>query len=394
MNLGHPPQVNLGHQSTINQLKGLQQNTLKVVNSNNNKKDIYEGENGKFYDKNGLLIGGCSKIPDNLKTYNNISQAKNIPSQSLPPKNFNLQAENPKNKPQDKSFNPICQTGKKNRKNNLTVAQQIDQIKTNSPPKKKLCLPNTKNYQNPQNFFNQKGFFPETNPNQQTQSNNTQIPTLQHWQQLNQNRHNQQLYQSHKQQQQQQKAQYFQDQQQGKIPSGKNAKDSQKRPSLPPSIKDGDWLCPNKGCSNINWAKRMQCHLCGTDRPNMTDDMIVRKKKERMPAMVSKLYKSTLWSCSNCQNIVKAEFHWCCICGQKRSEEADRNINQAQKHINNTNGYNAIQGQQVPGKSDSNKENNSQFMNLQFNEELVKDNNKNDMGNNGKVKPQVNQQSH
>ena len=29
----------------------------------------------------------------------------------------------------------------------------------------------------------------------------------------------------------------------------------------PPVIKEGDWLCPNTNCSNINWSKRTRCNL-------------------------------------------------------------------------------------------------------------------------------------
>ncbi|CAL9187166.1 unnamed protein product [Musa hybrid cultivar] len=30
---------------------------------------------------------------------------------------------------------------------------------------------------------------------------------------------------------------------------------------------DGDWMCPNTRCGNINWAKRTKCNICNTNKP-------------------------------------------------------------------------------------------------------------------------------
>ncbi|KAF9624011.1 hypothetical protein IFM89_007709 [Coptis chinensis] len=30
---------------------------------------------------------------------------------------------------------------------------------------------------------------------------------------------------------------------------------------------DGDWMCPNTRCGNINWAKRLKCNICNTNKP-------------------------------------------------------------------------------------------------------------------------------
>lgn len=45
--------------------------------------------------------------------------------------------------------------------------------------------------------------------------------------------------------------------------------------SKPPVIKEGDWLCPDPTCCNVNWAKRMYCNRCGIQRPNI--DLIKNK---------------------------------------------------------------------------------------------------------------------
>ena len=38
-------------------------------------------------------------------------------------------------------------------------------------------------------------------------------------------------------------------------------KKSNRGAARPPVIKEGDWLCPNQTCCNINWSKRSGCNL-------------------------------------------------------------------------------------------------------------------------------------
>jgi hypothetical protein len=39
--------------------------------------------------------------------------------------------------------------------------------------------------------------------------------------------------------------------------------------STPPVVVEGDWVCPNQTCNNVNWAKRIFCNRCETQRPNI-----------------------------------------------------------------------------------------------------------------------------
>lgn len=84
--------------------------------------------------------------------------------------------------------------------------------------------------------------------------------------------------------------------------------------SKPPTIKEGDWLCPDPTCCNINWAKRIYCNRCGIKRPNIDK---IRGKTY----MITKLHEDESWSCNHCQNINRASRARCSRCGEFRTEE-------------------------------------------------------------------------
>lgn len=107
------------------------------------------------------------------------------------------------------------------------------------------------------------------------------------------------------------------------IPS-KNGK--KRGPSRPPIIREGDWLCAENNCANINWAKRTGCHLCGAKRPH------VEAIKKR-PYMLTKLYEANTWSCPRCKNIIKCEHNYCCICGESRTQEIVDGIRAVQRTV-------------------------------------------------------------
>lgn len=42
------------------------------------------------------------------------------------------------------------------------------------------------------------------------------------------------------------------------------------------TYKEGDWKCPNKNCSNPNFAKRVICNLCGAKKPEIIEEPTIQ----------------------------------------------------------------------------------------------------------------------
>jgi len=82
------------------------------------------------------------------------------------------------------------------------------------------------------------------------------------------------------------------------------------RPSKrPPLTREGDWVCPNRLCANLNWAKRNNCNLCGQDK----------RQQEKQPRTAQNPENNTLRKiCRKCGAGMGREALFCGFCGEAR----------------------------------------------------------------------------
>ncbi|KAI6656745.1 Zinc finger Ran-binding domain-containing protein 2 [Oopsacas minuta] len=81
-------------------------------------------------------------------------------------------------------------------------------------------------------------------------------------------------------------------------------------------ISDGDWICSQEGCENINYARRTECHKCRYPRPKFAPKL--KKVGSEIGRHAAKksggLFSAEDWQCSMCSNINWARRSECNVC--------------------------------------------------------------------------------
>lgn len=79
---------------------------------------------------------------------------------------------------------------------------------------------------------------------------------------------------------------------------------------------DGDWLCPDAKCGNVNFAHRTECNRCGTDKGS-AGDKLKKGGVEIGKTMAEKskgLFSADDWQCKTCGNVNWARRNTCNMC--------------------------------------------------------------------------------
>ncbi|XP_069594376.1 zinc finger Ran-binding domain-containing protein 2 isoform X2 [Ranitomeya imitator] len=81
-------------------------------------------------------------------------------------------------------------------------------------------------------------------------------------------------------------------------------------------VSDGDWICPDKKCGNVNFARRTSCNRCG--REKTTDAKMMKAGGTEIGKTLAEksrgLFSANDWQCKTCGNVNWARRSECNMC--------------------------------------------------------------------------------
>merc|ERR1712168_231225 len=81
-------------------------------------------------------------------------------------------------------------------------------------------------------------------------------------------------------------------------------------------VSDGDWICPDKKCGNVNFARRTSCNRCG--REKTTEAKMVKAGGTEIGKTLAEksrgLFSANDWQCKTCGNVNWARRSECNMC--------------------------------------------------------------------------------
>lgn len=90
------------------------------------------------------------------------------------------------------------------------------------------------------------------------------------------------------------------------------------------NVNDGDWVCPDSQCANINFARRSSCNRCGKDRGECPKKKKLGQEIGKAAAEKSRgLFSADDWQCSKCGNVNWARRQQCNMCNAPKFGEIE-----------------------------------------------------------------------
>ncbi|KAL6430500.1 hypothetical protein ACFW04_007833 [Cataglyphis niger] len=90
------------------------------------------------------------------------------------------------------------------------------------------------------------------------------------------------------------------------------------------SVNEGDWICPDSQCANVNFARRNSCNRCGKDRSECPKKKKLGQEIGKAAAEKSRgLFSADDWQCSKCGNVNWARRQQCNMCNAPKFGEIE-----------------------------------------------------------------------
>lgn len=87
---------------------------------------------------------------------------------------------------------------------------------------------------------------------------------------------------------------------------------------------EGDWVCPDAQCANVNFARRFTCNRCGKEKSTTPPKKKLGQEIGKAAAEKSRgLFSADDWQCGRCGNVNWARRQQCNMCNAPKFGEVE-----------------------------------------------------------------------